>query len=133
MTAGQVTINFSSAKRGWRFDSGREPRWRNGHVVESVDAPAQVYRTTGRSFSRATSEAFPARTLEPLWRLDDTQNLPMLFLPVTRGFELARAQAAVVPRGEDPSRTNFWPDVLLAQYGARAPSAARAPPSILSL
>jgi len=40
---------------------------------------------------------------------------------------------AIVPRGKDASRTSFWHEVLLAQCGARAPSAARAPPSVLPL
>ncbi len=140
MTAGQnTTINFFSGEMRLAIsalDVNRDGA--TDIIVEKAltHQRLQVYLNDGHgAFHRARSEAFPApNDSAPLWcSWMSIQNLPTLFLPVTRGFELARAQAAVVLRGEDANRTSFWPDVLLAQSGAPAPSAARAPPSLLSL
>jgi hypothetical protein len=140
MTAGQnATITFSSAETGLTISALDVNRDGAPDILVEKAITHQrlrVYLNNGHGvFERASKEAFPTPDdSEPLWRARlSAQNLPPVFLPVTRGFELHRAQAAIVPRGEDAGRTSFWPDALLAQNGARAPSAARAPPSLLLL
>jgi hypothetical protein len=141
MTAGKnATIDFSSAET--RLAISALDVNRDGApdiLIEKAftHQRLQVYLNDGHgAFHRETSQSFPGPDdSEPLWQTPtmNPQNLPMLFLPVTRGFELARAHAAALPRERDAPRMSFWPEVLLAQCGPRAPSASRAPPSRLSL
>jgi len=96
----------------------------------------QVYLNDGHgAFQRSTSETPPPPgDSDPLWsmRVID-QELPSLFLPTTRGFEIARVETAAAWRESDTNHVRLWHEALLVQCGARAPSASRAPPSFPSL
>lgn len=96
----------------------------------------QVYLNDGHgAFQRSTSEDFIASDdPHPLWCARvSPQYPPVLFLPATRGSEIAGAHSAGEWRVVDSNRVSFWPEMLLAQCGARAPSASRGPPTFLSL
>jgi hypothetical protein len=96
----------------------------------------QVYLNDGHgAFQRVENNSFSLPDDSgPLWRaFIDPLNPPMALLSATRGFELASVKACALVYGDGAGAANFWPEVLLAQCGARAPSNSRAPPSLLSL
>jgi hypothetical protein len=94
----------------------------------------KVYLNDGHgTFQNASPEAFPGpdESAAQLRARVDEQNLPTLFMPAPGGFELA--QAVPVPHSNDADQMGFWPEGLVVQCGARAPSGPRAPPSFLFL
>ena len=94
----------------------------------------QVYLNDGHgAFEKASSKTLSSPDDSgTLWRSRvHVQNLPELFLPATSGFEVGNRLSVTVDLGAD--RLRFWPRVLVAMCGARAPSSSRAPPSSLQL
>jgi hypothetical protein len=69
----------------------------------------------------------------PQWGARLTLCLPAVFLPSTRGFEVAGPQWISIIRPNGLRPPSFWSEALFAQSGPRAPSAPRAPPFFLSL
>jgi hypothetical protein len=94
-----------------------------------------VYLNDGHgAFRKARSDDYPLPDpFAPQWGARLTQYLPAVFLPSTRGFEVAGPQRIAIIRPDGLRSLTFWPEALLAQSGPRAPSAPRAPPFFLSL
>lgn len=95
-----------------------------------------VYLNDGHgTFQPAGTSIFSAQDdSAPLWQAAAIPQNPLgAVLPPTRGFELNGVHAVAIVRRDDAGISCFWPEVLLAQCGARAPSAARAPPASLLL
>jgi hypothetical protein len=86
-------------------------------------------------FAKADPGAFSAEDNSHLPRQKsfNPQDLFLSFLPVTRGFGAWALQSKSVRFPVDSDAHNFWPEVLQAQCGARAPASSRAPPSRHSL
>lgn len=95
----------------------------------------QVYLNDGHgSFYTARAEDYPAQyPSAPNWRTELSQSQPTICLPATRNPDTEALRQVSTLRRElsAPPRPQF--DGLLVQSAARAPSASRAPPSLLSL
>lgn len=140
VTAGNdATLSFASAEPN--LDISAIDVNRDGAPDIVVERPfthqrVQVYLNDGHgSFQRVENNSFALPDDSgSVWRAYmDPLNLPMALLPATRGFELASVKSCALAYGDAAGAANFWPEVLLAQCGARAPSRSRAPPSLLSL
>jgi hypothetical protein len=139
LTAGKdVTLTFPSTEPD--LDISAVDVNRDGALDIVVEKPfthqrVQVYLNDGYgAFQKVESNSFsPLDDSLPLWgaRMEPL-NLPMAFLPATRGFEMAGIKGFALAYGQDAGCGNFWPQVLIAQHGARAPSTPRAPPSLLT-
>jgi hypothetical protein len=106
-------------------------------VVEKIltHERTQVYLNDGHGvFHKARIEDYPSpNPASTSWKAWLTENLPAFCLPSTRGFETAGLQRIGMLRPNAFGRLSMWPDALLAQCAARAPSNSRAPPTFLSL
>ncbi len=95
----------------------------------------QVYLNDGHgSFYSARAEDFPAQDPSaPIWRTELSRTPPAVCLPVTRNSETGalRTISTLHPELSGTPRLPF--QGLLPQSAPRAPSASRAPPSLLSL
>lgn len=132
-----VTINFSSAETGLSIstlDVNRDGA--PDIVLEKVftHKRLKVYLNDGHGrFQKASPEAFPSPDESaPRLRAEmNVQDLPTLCIPTSRDWELA--QTAPVLRHGHVVRTTAGMETSLVLCGARAPSASRAPPSLLAL
>lgn len=106
-------------------------------VVEKIltHERLQVYLNDGHgAFHKARIEDYPSPDpAAPGWKARLAENLPVFCLPSTQGFETAGLQRIRMLGPNTCGRLNFWPESLVAQSGARAPSASRAPPTVRSL
>jgi hypothetical protein len=139
LTAGRnATINFSTAET--KLSIAALDVNRDGApdiVVEKAltHERLQVYLNNGHGEFQKTSERFAAPDdSEPLWRAKiNIEDLPVLFLPPTHGYEVAADRPSPFVPAPDAGDAVLRPETLLVRCGGRAPSATRAPPSFRCL
>jgi hypothetical protein len=136
VTAGQnTTINFSTAETSLSIsalDVNRDGA--TDIVVEKAftHQRLQVYLNNGHGEFWKSTESLPTPDGSgPLWRARIiVQNLPTPFLPSARGGNVAVDKPGLILHPQQKSTARFWTEPLEMQASARAPGAARAPPSV---
>jgi hypothetical protein len=93
----------------------------------------QVYLNDGHgAFRKARAEDYPSPDPPALnWRSESSPYLPAFFLVMSRSPEMASLERISILARTGSVRLQFWPEAILAQSAARAPSSSRAPPSTL--
>jgi hypothetical protein len=95
----------------------------------------QVYLNNGHgTFRAARAEDYPSPDpLAPNWRPASNTDAAALCLLISRSSETRKIKRAFILARTVSMLFSFWPEALLAQSAARAPSSSRAPPALLSL
>jgi len=95
----------------------------------------QVFLNDGHgAFHRVRAEDYPSSDpAAPDWGSHQNLSSPVCCLPPSRSVDAVSLHRVSMLNRDSSERSISWPEVLVLQSGARAPSAARAPPSFLSL
>jgi len=136
--AANSAMSFSSGESGLAI-SALDVNWDGAPdiVVEKsfTHQRVKVYLNDGHGgFRAARVEDYPSTNpLAPKCRPASSGYAPALCLLISRSSEAGSAKRVSILVRTAFTRVSFWPEALLAQSAARAPSSSRAPPPFLSL